>query len=71
MLWAVFLLRGQVTCPASKERWTETCTVRARAVKWAVEGYSSMTMTQTHGQGNKGASQEEAHYSPGVAEPVS
>ncbi len=23
----------KVICPASKERWTETCTVRARAVK--------------------------------------
>ncbi len=29
----VFLLRGQDNCTASKGRWTEPCTVRARALK--------------------------------------
>ncbi len=29
----VFLLRGQVNCTASNERWTGSCTVRARTLK--------------------------------------
>ncbi len=39
-----FLLRGQDNCTASKGRWTGPCTVRA--LKWVVDGYYSMTMTQ-------------------------
>ncbi len=48
----VFLLRGQDNCTTSKGRWTGPCTVRARALKpvralkWVVDVYSSMTMTQ-------------------------
>ncbi len=38
----IFLLRRQDICTASKEWWT----IRARALKWVVDGYSSMTITQ-------------------------
>ncbi len=33
MLWGCFLLRGQDNCTALKGRWTEPCTVGARALK--------------------------------------
>ncbi len=46
MLGGVFLLRGQDNCTTSKGRWTGPCTVRTRALKWVVDGYYSMTMTQ-------------------------
>ncbi len=46
---AVFLLRGQNNCTASKGRWTGPCSVRARALKMG-RGWvpSSMKMTQKH-----------------------
>ncbi len=33
MLWGCFSAEGTDNCTASKERWTETCTIRARALK--------------------------------------
>ncbi len=60
----IFLLTGHDNCTASKGWWTGPCTVRARtlkparALKMVMDGYSSMTMTQTHVQGNKGVAQK-------------
>ncbi len=53
----VFLLRGQENCTASRD---DEPSVPGHW-KWVVDGYSSMTWPKTHGQGNKGVAQEEAH----------
>ncbi len=70
----VFLLRGQDNCTASKGRWTGPCTVRARALKPARAlknrswmGIPAWQWSKTHGQGNKGVAQEEAHDGPGAS----
>ncbi len=70
----VFLLRGHDNCTASKGRWTGPCTVRARSLNLCqgIENGSWMGIPawqwpNTHGQGNKGVAQEEAHWGPGVA----
>ncbi len=66
----VFLLRGQDNCTDSAGRWTGVCTVRTRALKPARElkmgcdswiGIPAWQWPKTHGQGNKGVAQEEAH----------
>ncbi len=59
MLWGVFLLRGQTTAPHQRDDGRGH--VPSGHWKWVVDGYSSRTMTKTHGQVNKGVSQEEAH----------
>ncbi len=63
MLWGVFLLRGQDNCTASKGRWMGPCTIRTRVLKPARAwmGIPARQWPKTHGQGNKGVTQEEAH----------
>ncbi len=51
----VFLLRGQDNCTASKGRWTGH--VPPGHWKWV----PAWQWPKTHGQGNKGMAQEEAH----------
>ncbi len=67
---AVFLLRGQNNCTASKGRWN----VPSGPVHWkcVVDGSRpAWKWPKTHGQGNKEVDQEEEHWDPGVAYPVS
>ncbi len=66
MLCGGFLLRGHDYCTESKGRWTGPCTVRARAVKPARALKMCILCMyfmhwKTHGQGNIGVAQEEAH----------
>ncbi len=53
----VFLLRVQDKCTASKG----DVKLGPGHWKWVVDGFSSMTMTPKHDQGNKRVAQEEAH----------
>ncbi len=61
--WGVFLPRGQDNCTASKGRWTGPCTsCTSQGIgngSWM--GIPAWQWPKTHGQGNKGVAQEEAH----------
>ncbi len=58
----VFLLRGQDNCTASKGRWTGVMYRQDQGIEngsWM--GILAWQWPKTHGQGNKGVTQEEAH----------